>query len=117
MGIISWIFFGFIVGLLARLFVPGPSDIRGCLPTILLGILGSVVGGFIGRGLGLYPADEVQGGGIFMSILGGGAGAGDLSGHHRQASASAVIHLRNSSFPERRRLEFADVEQAAWAEL
>ncbi len=70
MGIISWIFFGLIVGLLARLFVPGPSDIRGCLPTILLGILGSMIGGFIGRGLGLYPADEIHGGGIFMSILG-----------------------------------------------
>lgn len=71
MGIISWIFFGFIVGLLARLFMPGPSDIRGCLPTILLGILGSVVGGFIGRGIGLYPDNEIHGGGIFMSILGG----------------------------------------------
>jgi uncharacterized membrane protein YeaQ/YmgE (transglycosylase-associated protein family) len=70
MGILAWIFFGFIVGLLARLFVPGPSDFRGCLPTILLGMLGSVVGGLIGRGLGMYRADEVQGGGIFMSILG-----------------------------------------------
>jgi uncharacterized membrane protein YeaQ/YmgE (transglycosylase-associated protein family) len=70
MGIISWIILGLFAGLLAKLLVPGPNDFRGCLPTILLGMLGSVVGGFIGRWLGMYPADEIHGGGIFMSILG-----------------------------------------------
>ncbi len=69
MHIISWIVFGLIVGALARLFVPGPTDFRGCLPTMILGIVGSLVGGFIGRALGMY-GDEVRAGGIFMSIIG-----------------------------------------------
>ena len=70
MYIIGWILFGLLVGVLARLFVPGPSDFRGCLPTVLLGMIGSVVGGFIGRGLGMYHDQPIHGGGIVMSILG-----------------------------------------------
>jgi uncharacterized membrane protein YeaQ/YmgE (transglycosylase-associated protein family) len=70
MYIIGWIVFGLIVGVLARLLVPGPSDFRGCLPTVLLGMLGSVVGGFIGRALGMYHDEAIHGGGIFMSIIG-----------------------------------------------
>jgi uncharacterized membrane protein YeaQ/YmgE (transglycosylase-associated protein family) len=70
MYLLGWIFFGLIVGALAKLFVPGRSDFRGCLPTVLLGILGSVVGGFIGRGLGMYKDEPIEGAGIFMSILG-----------------------------------------------
>jgi uncharacterized membrane protein YeaQ/YmgE (transglycosylase-associated protein family) len=71
MGIISWIFFGFIVGLLARALVPGGSGgFTGCLPTIVLGIIGSVIGGFIGQGLGWYPSDRVHFGGFLMSLLG-----------------------------------------------
>jgi len=35
-----------------------------------LGILGSVLGGFIGRGLGFGDANEIHGGGIFLSIVG-----------------------------------------------
>ena len=46
MGILGWILFGLIVGALARLLVPGRHPI-GCLGTILLGIAGSFVGGFL----------------------------------------------------------------------
>jgi uncharacterized membrane protein YeaQ/YmgE (transglycosylase-associated protein family) len=53
MHIIGWLISGLIVGALARLFVPGPTDFRGCLPTIALGLVGAVVGGFIGRQLGI----------------------------------------------------------------
>jgi len=70
MYIIGWLIFGLIVGAVARLLVPGPTDFRGCLPTVLLGMIGSVVGGFIGRGLGMYQDQAIHGGGIFMSILG-----------------------------------------------
>ena len=45
-AIIGWIVFGLIIGLLARLLVPGKDNI-GILPTIGLGILGSVVGGLV----------------------------------------------------------------------
>lgn len=45
--IIGWIIFGLIVGFIARALVPGKDDI-GILPTIGLGILGSVVGGVLG---------------------------------------------------------------------
>lgn len=44
--IIGWIVFGLIAGFIARALVPGKDDI-GLLRTILLGIVGSVVGGFI----------------------------------------------------------------------
>lgn len=52
MGILSWIVMGLIVGLLARLVMPG-TDKAGIIITILLGIAGAFVGGFIGSLLGI----------------------------------------------------------------
>ena len=46
MGFISWIIFGLIAGALAKLIMPG-DDPGGIIVTILIGIAGSVVGGFI----------------------------------------------------------------------
>ena len=46
-----WILLGFIAGALAKFLVPG-RDPAGCLFTIVLGIVGSVVGGFLGTYLG-----------------------------------------------------------------
>lgn len=51
MGIISWIVFGLIAGGLAKLIMPG-EDPGGCIITMLLGIVGAVLGGFIGSALG-----------------------------------------------------------------
>ena len=51
MGIISWIVFGLLVGVLAKLLFPG-DDPGGCIVTILIGIAGAMVGGFIATGLG-----------------------------------------------------------------
>ena len=48
MGIISWIIFGFIVGLVARALIPGEQRM-GFIPTTLLGVGGSFVGGTIGN--------------------------------------------------------------------
>jgi uncharacterized membrane protein YeaQ/YmgE (transglycosylase-associated protein family) len=53
MEIIGWLIFGFFAGLVARFFYPEPTDFRGCLPTIALGMLGAVIGGAIGRELGI----------------------------------------------------------------
>ena len=66
-GIIGWIIFGAIVGIIAKLLHPG-RDPGGFIVTVLLGIAGSLLGGFVGRALGLYR--EGQGAGILMSILG-----------------------------------------------
>ncbi|HTQ37539.1 MAG TPA: GlsB/YeaQ/YmgE family stress response membrane protein [Pirellulales bacterium] len=64
MEIISWLIFGFFAGLIARLFFPEPTDFRGCLPTIALGMLGAVVGGLIGKQL------EISGWRFVLSIIG-----------------------------------------------
>lgn len=45
-GIIGWIVFGLIVGLLARFIVPGRQAL-GFIGTVLLGIAGSFAGGFV----------------------------------------------------------------------
>lgn len=66
-GIIGWIIFGLIVGALAKFIMPG-RDPGGCLVTIVLGIAGAVVGGLMGRSLGLYAPDEPAG--FIMAILG-----------------------------------------------
>ncbi len=51
MGIIAWIVFGLIAGALAKFLFPG-DDPGGCFVTIILGIVGAMVGGFIMTGLG-----------------------------------------------------------------
>lgn len=68
MSILLWVLFGLIVGVVAKLLTPG-RDPGGFVVTALLGIAGSLVGGFIGRAIGLYPSYESTGG-FFMSVLG-----------------------------------------------
>jgi len=51
MGIISWIIFGLIAGALAKLLLPGKDPVV-CLITILLGVVGASLGGWIGTQLG-----------------------------------------------------------------
>jgi len=51
MGILSWIVFGLIAGVIAKYVMPGP-DSGGIVLTILLGVAGAVVGGFIGAQMG-----------------------------------------------------------------
>jgi uncharacterized membrane protein YeaQ/YmgE (transglycosylase-associated protein family) len=67
MAILSWIVFGLVIGIIAKLLMPG-RDPGGFIVTILLGIAGALVGGFIGRALGFYG--EGQSAGWLMSILG-----------------------------------------------
>lgn len=50
MGILSWIIFGLIAGAVAKLIMPG-KDPGGCIVTILIGIAGALLGGFIGTEL------------------------------------------------------------------
>lgn len=67
MGILGWILFGLIVGAIAKLLMPG-RDPGGIIVTILLGIAGALLGGFIGQALGFYEAGE--GAGFIMALLG-----------------------------------------------
>jgi uncharacterized membrane protein YeaQ/YmgE (transglycosylase-associated protein family) len=66
-GILGWIIFGAIVGLIAKLLHPG-RDPGGFIVTILIGIAGSMLGGVIGRAIGLYR--QGQGAGLIMSAIG-----------------------------------------------
>jgi uncharacterized membrane protein YeaQ/YmgE (transglycosylase-associated protein family) len=68
MSILLWVLFGLVAGVLAKLLTPGREP-GGFIVTTLLGVAGSLVGGFLGRALGLYPSYESTGG-LFMSILG-----------------------------------------------
>lgn len=67
MGILAWIVFGLVVGIIAKLLMPG-RDPGGFIVTILLGIAGALLGGFIGRAMGFYGPN--QGAGWIISILG-----------------------------------------------
>ena len=67
MAILSWIVFGLVIGLIANLLMPG-KDPGGFIVTMLLGIAGALVGGFVGRAMGFYGPN--QGAGWLMSILG-----------------------------------------------
>ena len=67
MAVIGWIVFGLIVGALAKLVMPG-RDPGGIIVTMLLGIAGALLGGFLGRALGLYGPGEAAG--WLMSFLG-----------------------------------------------
>lgn len=69
MSIIVWILFGLVVGLLARALMPGKQSM-GCLATTLLGIAGSLIGGFIGAMLSHGDIGDLCGAGLIGSVLG-----------------------------------------------
>jgi uncharacterized membrane protein YeaQ/YmgE (transglycosylase-associated protein family) len=54
MGLLGWLVLGFLAGALAQVFVPVDrrGGCRGCIVTIVIGLAGAVVGGFIGTQLG-----------------------------------------------------------------
>ncbi len=66
---LRWIGFGLVVGSVARFLWPGRQPI-GCLPTLLLGVAGSVVGGLITYALTGGPGSNYQPASWIMSILG-----------------------------------------------
>lgn len=67
LGILGWIVFGLVVGVIAKLLMPG-RDPGGFIVTILLGIAGAVLAGALGRMVGWYQAGEPTG--YIMAILG-----------------------------------------------
>jgi uncharacterized membrane protein YeaQ/YmgE (transglycosylase-associated protein family) len=69
MGILSWIILGLIAGAIAKFIMPG-DDPGGIFITIILGIVGAVVGGFIASALGLGGLDGFSLGTLLLAILG-----------------------------------------------
>jgi uncharacterized membrane protein YeaQ/YmgE (transglycosylase-associated protein family) len=67
MAIIGWIIFGLIVGIIGKFLMPG-RDPGGIVVTILLGIGGALLGGWIGQAMGLYREGEPAG--FVMAVLG-----------------------------------------------
>jgi uncharacterized membrane protein YeaQ/YmgE (transglycosylase-associated protein family) len=67
MSIIGWILFGLIVGVVAKLLMPG-RDPGGMIVTILLGIVGALIGGVLGRLLGWYGESDPVG--FIMAVIG-----------------------------------------------
>ena len=69
MGILSWIIMGLIVGVLAKFIMPG-KDPGGFIVTILIGIAGAFVGGYIGSFLGLGAFTGFNLGSLLLAIGG-----------------------------------------------
>jgi uncharacterized membrane protein YeaQ/YmgE (transglycosylase-associated protein family) len=67
MGIVAWIVFGLLVGIVAKLLMPG-RDPGGFIVTVLLGIAGALLGGFIGRTAGWYREGDPVG--FAMAVVG-----------------------------------------------
>jgi uncharacterized membrane protein YeaQ/YmgE (transglycosylase-associated protein family) len=72
MGLLSWLVLGLIAGLVAQLIVPGPSrgGCTGLIVTIVVGLAGAVVGGFIGVQLGWGTVDSLDLRSIGLAIIG-----------------------------------------------
>ena len=71
-GIVSWILVGLVAGAIAKLLLPG-KDPGGCITTILIGIAGALIGGFLATKLGfggfaVSPIDDPRG--LITAILG-----------------------------------------------
>ena len=69
MGIIAWIVFGFIIGLIARAIVPGRQGL-GLIMTTLLGVAGSLIGGLIASALSGGTATGFHPSGFLGSLIG-----------------------------------------------
>ena len=67
MHVLGWIIFGLIVGVVGKLLMPG-KDPGGFIATVALGILGALIGGFLGRLAGMYGEEDPVG--FVMAVIG-----------------------------------------------
>jgi uncharacterized membrane protein YeaQ/YmgE (transglycosylase-associated protein family) len=86
MGIIAWIVFGFVIGLIARALVPGKQQM-GFVMTTVLGVAGSLIGGLIATAISGGRAGEFHGAGFIGSLIG----------------AIALLLIAGAAFGSRRR--------------
>jgi uncharacterized membrane protein YeaQ/YmgE (transglycosylase-associated protein family) len=69
MGLLSWIVFGLIAGGVAKFLMPG-RDPGGCIITIIVGIIGAVLGGFLATQLGFGGISGFDLRSFFIAVLG-----------------------------------------------
>lgn len=69
MGLLSWIVFGLLAGVAAKILLPGPEGL-GWIRTTLVGILGSFVGGFAGSFFNLGTPAEWSMPGFITAVVG-----------------------------------------------
>ncbi|MDC9592526.1 GlsB/YeaQ/YmgE family stress response membrane protein [Xenorhabdus sp. IM139775] len=69
MGILSWIIFGLIAGILAKWIMPGNNS-SGIIMTVILGIVGAVVGGYISTFFGMGKVDGFNLGSFVIAVIG-----------------------------------------------
>ena len=69
MGILTWIVLGLIVGALAKWIMPG-DDPGGIFITILIGIAGALLGGFLSTALGFGAVDGINFGSVVIAVIG-----------------------------------------------
>ncbi len=69
MGILSWVIFGLIAGILAKWIMPG-KDGGGFFMTIILGVVGAVVGGWISTFFGFGKVDGFNFGSFVVAVIG-----------------------------------------------
>ena len=115
MGILSWIVFGLVVGIIAKLVTPG-RDPGGFIITMLLGIAGALLGGFIGRAMGFYGPNETAGwlmsigGAILLLVLyrlvaatpASSAASGERERCRRAAASSTPVQVVRRERPDDR---------------
>lgn len=69
MGLLSWILFGLIAGALAKFIMPG-NDPGGCILTIIIGVVGALLGGFVATWMGFGGISGFDLRSLLIAILG-----------------------------------------------
>jgi uncharacterized membrane protein YeaQ/YmgE (transglycosylase-associated protein family) len=69
MGILSWIIFGLIAGILAKWIMPG-EDGGGFIMTVILGVVGALIGGYISTFFGMGRVDGFNLGSFVVAVIG-----------------------------------------------
>ena len=69
MGLIAWVVFGLIAGAVARTLVPG-SGVYGLVVTAVIGVVGALIGGFIGTQLGFGEVTGFNIGSFAIAVMG-----------------------------------------------
>jgi len=67
LGLFGWIFVGLIAGSISGWFV-GSRSVQGCLPTMIVGVVGAVIGGWMAGAMGLGRVEGLIGALVFATI-------------------------------------------------